>query len=161
MSSIAADGETGDDLFSDVCIGSNDDPPTCTVVNDTGVVVLEAQPKDLAQLQSPVQDLVFYRYRVTYLRADGQNVPGVDVPFPFDGATNFSVPADGTQTTRQFMVVRPQAKLESPLSDLAFGGGQGIISTIATIEFYGRDLAGRDIRVSGTLNITFADFGES
>ena len=161
MSSRAADGDTGDDLFSDVCIGSNDDPPTCTVVNDDGIVVLEGQPKDLSQLQSPVQDVIFYRYRVTYIRADGQNVPGVDVPYPFDGAANFRVPVDGTQVTREFMVVRQQAKLESPLSDLAFGGGQGVLSTIAQIEFFGRDVAGRELKVTGTLNITFADFGDS
>ena len=81
------------------------------------------QPKDLAQLQSPVQDVVFERYRVTYIRADGRNTPGVDVPFPWDGVANFRVPVDGNAVTRGFMIVRHQAKLEAPLAQLAGLGG--------------------------------------
>ncbi len=26
------------------------------------------------------------RYHVTFIRSDGRNKPGVDVPYPFDGA---------------------------------------------------------------------------
>ena len=33
------------------------------------------------------------RYHVEYVRADGRNTPGVDVPFPFDGAMTLTVGA--------------------------------------------------------------------
>ena len=81
----------GDDLNSDVCI---DVDGVCSVQNDVGEVVMEAQVKNLKDVSSVVNDIVFTRYRVTFVRADGRNVPGVDVPFPFDGVANFRVPAD-------------------------------------------------------------------
>ena len=104
-----------------------------------------------------MQDIVFSRYRVTYIRADGRNTPGVDVPYPFDGVANFRIPVGGT-AIRSFMVVRQSAKLESPLIELAGGGGSQVINTIARVDFFGTDLAGRQITVTGFLNITFGDF---
>ena len=108
-----------------------------------------------------MNDIVFTRYRVTYVRADGRNVPGVDVPFPFDGVANFRVPADQSAVTRTFLLVRVQAKLESPLSELAQAGGSLVISTIARVDFFGTDIAGRQIQVTGYINVTFADFADS
>ena len=110
------------------------------------------------QLASFVQDIIFTRYRVTYIRADGRNVPGVEVPHPFDGAANFRVPIDGTDVPRVFMIVRPQAKLETPLREMRFGGGSQVLSVLARVDFFGTDVAGRAIQVTGTMNITFADF---
>ena len=156
----AAQTDQGDDLFSDVC-DLDTTTLSCSVTNDNAEVVLSAQPKDFAQLESAVQDIIFYRYRVTYIRADGRNVPGVDVPYPFDGASNFRVPIDGTDITRVFMIVRPQAKLETPLKEMVGAGGSTALSVLARVDFYGRDVAGRDLMVSGTLNITFADFADN
>ncbi len=157
----AADGDQGDDLFSDVCILNEAVPPSCTVTNDNAEVLLQGQPKDLTQPLSAVQDIVFTRYRVTYIRADGRNVPGVDVPHPFDGAANFRVSADGIEFARVFMIVRPQAKLESPLKEMQFGGGAQVLSVLARVDFFGTDIAGRQLQVTGTLNITFADFADA
>jgi len=148
----------GDDLSSDVCVGTGG---ACTVFNDIGTVVMVAQVKNLKDVSSPVNDIVFTRYRVTYIRADGRNVPGVDVPYPFDGVANFRVPRDQTQATRTFLLVRVQAKLESPLNELAGLGGSLVISTIARVDFFGQDLAGRQIQVTGFINVTFADFADS
>lgn len=156
----AADDSQGADLFSDVCI-LDTTTLVCTVTNDNAQVVMSAQPKDLTSFSSIVQDVIFTRYRVTYIRADGRNVPGVDVPHPFDGASNFRVPADGTDVARVFMVVRPQAKLESPLLEMQGGGGAQVLSVLARIDFFGRDVAGRNLQVTGTLNITFADFADN
>lgn len=160
--SEGATAASGDDLFSDVCQGDASDPTitTCVVVNDNGVVEMLAHLKDqtLPLNNSPnINDVIFERYHVTYVRADGRNVPGVDVPYPWDGVTNFTVRADGTAVTRAFMVVRQQAKLEPPLVQLA-GGGALVLSTLAQIDFYGHDVAGRTIKVTGYLNVTFADF---
>ena len=154
--SMASDD--GDDLNSDVC--TTDDNGFCTVANDNGVVTMVAQPKSLRDASSFVNDIVFARYRVTYVRADGRNVPGVDVPFPFDGVANFRVPVDRSETSRAFLLVRVQAKLESPLKELEGGGGSLVISTIARVDFFGQDLAGRQIQVTGFINVTFADFAD-
>ncbi|HSF16751.1 MAG TPA: hypothetical protein VLK65_14475 [Vicinamibacteria bacterium] len=149
-------GEPVSDLFSDVCFADEDHPP-CTYFNDNGVVTMTGFPKDQTQPSGVITDVTFERYRVTYVRADGRNVPGIDVPYPFDGAAQFTVPLDGSETERSFMVVRQSAKTESPLREMALTAN--ILSVIAQVDFFGRDTAGRSITVRGSLNITFADFG--
>jgi hypothetical protein len=153
-------GETVTDLFSDVCFADEEHPASdvfgCTVFNDNGVVTMRAFPKDRSQLASDINDLTFQRYRVTYIRADGRNVAGVDVPYAFDGAANFTVPVTGDDVERSFVVVRHQAKTETPLRELALNGT--ILSVIAQVDFYGVDSSGRNIQATGYLNITFADF---
>lgn len=149
-------GDEGTDLLSDVCFADEDHPP-CTVFNDNIVVTFEALPKDQQVLSSFMNDIIFERYRVTYTRSDGLNVPGVDVPHSFDGVSSFMVPSDGSEVTRGFIVVRHQAKRETPLRELTFGGG-GILSVLAQVDFFGRDAAGRAVQVTAHLNITFADF---
>ena len=59
-----------------------------------------------------------------------------------------------------FELVRHQAKEEAPLKALANGGGSINISTIAQITFYGRDQAGNDVSVTGSITVDFADFGD-
>jgi hypothetical protein len=81
----------------------------------------------------------------------------VDVPFPFDGAANVQLPI-GEQTSFNITVVRQSSKLESPLANLAYNGGEIVLANIAQIDFYGTDLAGKAITVRGYLNITFGDF---
>lgn len=157
---VAAEADQGDELFSDVCLSDPDDPEVCTVTNDNAQVFMSAQAKDLTRLQSNVQDVVFNRYRVTYIRADGRNTPGVDVPHPFDGAATFRVPIDGTEASRVFMIVRPQAKLESPLREMVGGGGSQVLSVLAQVDFFGTDIAGRTIQVTASISITFADFAD-
>ena len=150
-------GDTDSDfLLSDVCFADEDNPP-CSVFNDNAAVTFVGRPKDLTGLSSPTNDVVFERYRVTYTRADGRNVPGVDVPFPFDGVSSFLVPADGNAVGRAFIVVRHQAKRESPLREISQNSA-GILSVLARMDFFGRDGAGRQIQVTAFLSITFADF---
>lgn len=158
--------DTAADLFSDVCFAPAG-TELCSVFNDNGVVTLRAFPKDRAQLVSAINNVTFERYRVTYIRTDGRNVQGVDVPYPFDGVANFNLPVGGEEVERGFIVVRHQAKLEPPLVQLkqvtSDGGGGGglILSTIAQIEFFGHDNAGRSVKVTGYLNVVFANFGNS
>ena len=147
-------GETVVDLFSDVCFAPAGD---CSVFNDNGVVTMRAIPKDRTQFADDINSVTIERYRVTYVRADGRNVPGADVPYPFDGVANFLVGIDGTEVERAFVVVRHQAKTESPLREIQ-ADLTAILSVIAQIDFYGHDSAGRAITVTGYLNITFADF---
>jgi hypothetical protein len=98
------------------------------------------------------------RYRVVYLRTDGRNTPGVDVPHPFEGAVTITV-GGGTAETG-FVLVRLQAKSEAPLAALRGGGGAYAISTIAEVTFYGQDQTGRAVSVTGRISVDFADWAD-
>jgi len=133
----------------------------CAFFNDNGRVTMVARPKDqLRPTALAFNDIIFERYRVSYVRADGRNTPGVDVPYPFDGAANFTVPITGDEVARPFLLVRNQAKEEPPLINLQNGGGAVVFSVLAQVEFFGRDVAGRAITVRGYVNITFTDFSD-
>ena len=67
---------------------------------------------------TPSNWITVTRYRVTYVRADGRNIPGVDVPYPFDGAVTFTAREIGTPVSASFTIVRVQSKLEPPLRAL-------------------------------------------
>jgi hypothetical protein len=98
------------------------------------------------------------RYHVEYIRADGRNTPGVDVPYPFDGAVTVTVGVAGAVSS--MTLVRLQSKLEAPLQALIGNGGAIAISTIAEITFYGHDQAGRSVSATGRILINFADWGD-
>ena len=175
VSMQAAEGQattaTGSDLFSDVCLNPDNIVGFCSVTNDNAIVELQAFRKDQSQLASFPNNVVFERYRVTYIRSDGRNVPGTDVPYAFDGVANFVVTVDSASVVRPFIVVRHQAKVEAPLVQLKQvqvttggsigGGGALVLSTIAQIDFYGHDVAGRTVQVTGYLNVVFANFADS
>jgi hypothetical protein len=95
------------------------------------------------------------RYHVTYTRADGRNMPGVDVPFPIDGAATGTVQI-GTLLTLGFELVRIAAKQEPPLAALA--STTTVLTTIANVTFYGQDLVGNAISATGAIQIDFGSF---
>jgi hypothetical protein len=92
---------------------------------------------------------------VKYVRSDGRNTQGVDVPFEFDGAMTLTVGADSAKAT--MTLVRVQSKSEAPLQALVGSFGPSI-STIAEVTFYGKDQAGRDVSVVGKISVNFADW---
>jgi hypothetical protein len=127
-----------------------------TVFTDVAEVTLQLQMKDPNGLgPSPVNSITLTQYRVEYVRSDGRNVEGVDVPFSFTSGVTATV---SNSASVGFTLVRLQAKQESPLRALRSGGGARIISTIARITFYGRDQTGREVSVTGNLDVTFADW---
>jgi hypothetical protein len=133
-----------------------------TVFNDLGEVGFTLGLKDPGSptaptTVSPNQFITVDRYRVTYQRADGRNVPGVDVPYSFDGGMTVTV--SGGEVTAGFNLVRVQAKLEAPLRALR-NAGAGIFSTIAEVTFFGHDQTGREVSVSGKLSVEFGDFAD-
>ncbi len=156
IDALDPDGNPVGELYSDVCAGTS---LGCTVTNDNALVVMTARVENAFRDFGKFGDFIIDRYRVTYIRADGRNVPGVDVPYAFDAASSFRVPGNIT-VSHQIMVVRPQAKLEPPLSELAYGGGAVVLSVLAQIDFYGADIEGRAVEVRGSLDITFADYVE-
>jgi hypothetical protein len=165
----AASGTPSATLTSDV-ISLVTTPPPCsttspcsTVFGDNGSVVLRAPLKDVVTITTPAapttnNEVTITRYHVEYLRADGRNTPGVDVPYAFDGAATGTVPANGSLTLG-FVLVRNIAKSESPLVQLQ--KNPLIITTIAKVTFYGTDRVGHDVSVTGQIQIDFGNFGDS
>ena len=134
-----------------------------TTFNDPGVVTLRILLKDAGQpgaqaSPSNLNAIQVNRYRVVFVRSDGRNVQGVDVPYTFDGATTATVTP--TPVEVGFEIVRHQAKAEAPLKAMAGGGGRVLISAIAEITFYGHDLAGNDVAATGSISVGFGDFGD-
>ena len=131
-----------------------------TVFNDNATVFLRVEPKNNQFPTVPLNAVTMTRYRVVYRRTDGRNTPGVDVPHPFDGALSTTI-SPGEEQGVSFEIVRHQAKLEPPLKNLAGFGGLGFISTIAEITLWGRDQNGNEVIATASMDVHFADFGDS
>jgi hypothetical protein len=144
-------------LQSDVLTVVDDHP---TVFNDTGRVTLRLGLKDPGPAGSPAQptqnqQITVTHYRVRFTRTDGRNTPGVDVPYGFDGAFTMTVSGESSAV---FQLVRHVAKAEAPLGALV--NNFTVISTIAEITFYGRDLTGHEVSVVGHLTVEFGNFAD-
>ena len=119
-------------------------------------------------------------YEVRFLRSDGRNQEGVDVPFRITGALgnvrlHTPSPNGETEATVSLTLVRHQAKLDPPLRNLQIdttsplnSTGQGtagasfpgsvVLTTVAEITIYGRTIEGDALKGTGRVNVTFADF---
>jgi hypothetical protein len=154
-------------LLSDVITNAISPPPCSTsapcptVFDDTGTVTLRAPLKDIGGATPLVptsnNEVTITRYTVEYVRTDGRNAPGVDVPYPIDGAVTGTIQAGGTLSVG-FEIVRHNAKQEAPLAELRTS--PNIIITNAKVTFYGRDRVGNSVTVSGQIQINFGNFGD-
>ena len=128
-----------------------------TILQDLGRVTFSVGLKDPAlaggTAPSTANIITVDRYRVRYVRADGRNTPGVDVPYGFDGAFTLTV---AQQSSATFVLVRAQAKAEAPLAALA--RDLVFISTIAEVTFFGRDQTGRAVSVAGRIDVHFGNW---
>ena len=167
-SDTVREGQASSYLIIDrlVMEGGNEGAPfQSDVVGDEGIfedgaaVVLSAAMRDVTNPNGPTTNnlITINRYRVTFRRSDGRRTEGVDVPYAFDGAVTATV-GPGDIVTVPFVIVRIQAKLEAPLAALRFHGGALAISTIADVTFFGRDQAGREVTVTGSTSVNFADW---
>jgi hypothetical protein len=152
----AKPGQLGVPLASDVLTKNS-------IFNDTGLATLRMVLKDqgapaVTATPTLLNAITVTRYRVEFIRADGRNEQGVDVPFSFDGGVTATIL--GGSSDVPFELVRHNAKEEPPLSALAGGGGRDIISTIAKVTFYGQDLGGNDVQASGNISVNFSDFAD-
>jgi hypothetical protein len=148
----------GGTMFSDVVTVVDNVP---TIFSDLGRVRLALGLKNAGTPSAPTTPttnnfVTVERYHVQYVRADGRNTPGVDVPYPFDGAMTMTVGAG--EVTGGFEIVRHIAKEEAPLQALIFS--PVIISTIGEVTFYGHDQTGREVSVTAKILIEFGNFGD-
>jgi hypothetical protein len=145
----------GSTLQSDV-LNFNPTTGVGSIASDLGQATLQLAQKDpLGPAPSVANSITITQYHVEYIRSDGRNVQGVDVPFAFDGAVTVTV---SDSASVPFTLVRVQAKQEAPLAALAFSGGANTITTIARVTFYGRDQNGREVSVTGNIEVTFSDW---
>jgi hypothetical protein len=136
--------------------------PCPTIYTDPGQVEMRLQLRDIGNpaapsSPSPLNAVTITRYHVRYLRSDGRNAQGIDVPYEFDGGATFTVPADGS-VTAGFNLVRAVSKREAPLASLVTG--DSLITVIAEVTFYGRDQAGNEVSVVGLIDVSFANWGD-
>jgi hypothetical protein len=143
----------GNVLESDVRTGGTNICP------DTVPVRVENHAKNPTAPQAGFRDdIVIERYEVRYSRSDGRGVEGVDVPYSISGNLAFEIQgeSDGNVNVE---VVRRQAKLEPPLSQLVNGGGGFIVTMFAEITLHARTTTGVTTNTAtGRLQIDFADF---
>ena len=108
----AEPGEFGTTLGSDVVTVVDGVP---TVFSDLGRARFLLAMKDAGGVDSPTTPttnnfITINRYHVRFIRADGRNTPGVDVPYPFDGAFTATVRAPRPRPGSTSFASRPRRK---------------------------------------------------
>ncbi len=119
-------------------------------------------------------DMTIERYEVRYIRSDGRNVEGVDVPNRITGALAQEVQEESS-TVVNLELVRRQAKLEPPLSNLkapagASGGSDAlngapitsVVTMFAEVTIWARSTILQTTNsVSARIQIDFADYNDT
>jgi hypothetical protein len=106
-------------------------------------------------------DFTIERYQVRYFRSDGRNTEGVDVPFTISGALAQEVQEESAASL-SVEIVRRQAKLEPPLSNLQRGGQAQVVTMFAEVTLWARSTILQTTNsVSARVQIDFADFGDT
>jgi hypothetical protein len=148
-------GNSGNFLQSDVVLSSG------TIRADTATATLRAETLDPDPIlgTSTYNDITVTRYLVSYSRTDGKAVPGVDVPYPFEGSLSTVVRAGSTSSV-SFVMVREVAKMEPPLIQLVDIGAEQVLTCTAKVEFYGHDMANKTVKATGYLTVYFANYAD-
>jgi hypothetical protein len=141
-------------LSSDVRLSSG------TICPDTVPVTLAVRAKNQNGVDITVpQHVLIEQYEVRYYRTDGRANEGIDVPYRYGGPLASEVDLATTGgTSVPVPVVRSQAKLEPPLSNIT---GYQIVSMIAEVTISGRTVADQAVSATGRMQIDFADFGDT
>jgi len=130
-----------------------------TIVADIGFATMSCRLLNPASTlgASPWNDIAVTRYVVSYIRTDGRNTPGLDVPYPFEGNLS-AVFKVGFSQEIAFVIVREVAKEEAPLLGLRTLGGESVLQVTAKVEFYGHDMANKTVKATGYIPIFFANY---
>jgi len=125
------------------------------IVNCPAEVELAVVLKNPNNPGGPVENVILQRYDVTFSRSDGRGVEGVDVPYRFSAPMTATIPR-GEEDTVTVDLVRQQAKLEPPLSNIT---GLSIVEMTAHVTFYGETVSHQSVSASGAAAVRFADYG--
>jgi hypothetical protein len=130
-----------------------------TIYADSAVATFRGRLLDPASLTGPshYNDITITRYVVSYIRADGRNTEGVDVPYSFEGNLSVIVPIDSARDA-SFIIVREVAKMEPPLIGLHEWRDAGVINCTAKVDFYGQDQTGNTVKATGYLTVYFGNY---
>lgn len=120
---------------------------------DVEVTVTEKNPIGSAGPSSAVQ---LESYEVRYTRSDGRGTEGVDVPYRVTGNLARIVGV-GANATFPLEVVRRQAKLDPPLTNIS---QTTILTVSAQVTLYGKTVSEKRVSASARFQIDFADFGD-
>ena len=151
--------EFGGVLESDVATVVDGNP---TIYGDFAEVSLVLALKDprargvAVDAPTPNNAITVDRYRVRYIRSDGRNTQGVDVPYTFDGAFTATVFDRDAGALHARAARRPRLKRRSR----GLANSLLVISTIAEITFYGHDQTGREVIATAAISVHFANFGD-
>lgn len=150
-------GKFGGTLNSDVVTVVNNNPTIFNDLGEAGFTLALKDPGPAGTVNAPTINnaITIDRYHVSFIRADGRNTQGVDVPYSFDGAVTVTVLESATAA---FTLVRHQAKEEAPLRALA--ASPVLIDTIAEVTFYGHDQTGRAVSAVARMSVNFGNFGD-
>jgi hypothetical protein len=121
---------------------------------DVLVTVVDKNPNGPAAPSSAVQ---LQTYEVRYTRSDGRGTEGVDVPYRVTGNLALTV-AVGGDATFPLEVVRRQAKLDPPLSNIT---QTTILTVSAEVTLFGRTVSEKGVTATARMQIDFADFGDA
>jgi len=149
-------GDSADFLQSDVF----DNPPG-TFVSDIVSATLEAKfkaPENLG-IGTSYKNRIFihtYEVRYTYIDSNLSPLPSPSTPATFQGRLSVGIDIDSSASI-EFVIVREQAKTESPLWDVV---GLDVLQVVAQVTFYGDDIAGHPVQATGYLTIYFADYAD-
>jgi hypothetical protein len=143
-------GSGGAPILADVRTGEQNDSITNCVAS-VGMALFLKNPNNPG---NPTETVVLQRYDVSYVRSDGRAVEGVDVPYRFSEPMTASI-TPGETATVSIDIVRHQAFLEQPLSQIAAGS---IVEITANVTFYGETVSRQTVSASGAVSIRFADY---
>jgi hypothetical protein len=151
-------GETADFLQSDVF----DNPPG-TYVADIVSATLEAklkEPETLGLGPSYQNRIFIHSYDVSYTYIDSTaGIAAGSRPENFTGRLSAGIDIDSSIEI-QFVIVREEAKLDTPLINLQLLP-LDVLQVLATITFYGEDIAGNPVQATGYLTIYFANYADA
>jgi hypothetical protein len=152
---VDAEGTNANFLQSDVLLTNG------SVRADTITATIRAETLDPDPLlgSSQYNDIVLTRYLVSFTRTDGRNVPGQDVPYPFEGSMS-TVIKTGSTASVSLVLVREVAKLEPPLIGLVDLRAETVLTCTAKIDFYGHDMVNRTVKATGYLTVYFANYAD-
>lgn len=152
------EGNMANYLESDVLYEDEEEGIT-TIYADPATASLTVRLLDPNSITGPsnLNSVTIERYQVSYSRTDGRSTEGVDVPYAHEGVLSATIAVDQTRDV-SFTIVRAAAKAEPPLVDLHLGRDLGVLTCLAKVVFYGKDITGRAVKATGYLTIHFANY---